>query len=89
MPRYIVERTMGQLTPEQWEDTAKRSSEAIKTLGGSVVWIRSHISHAEGKVYCEYDAPSSEAVAEVSRLAGMPVDRISEISLEVSPTMFV
>jgi len=89
MPRYIVERTIGQLSNEEWQDTAKRSKSAISQVNSGVVWIRSYISHAEGKVYCEYDAPSSEAVAEVSRLAGLPVDQISEISLEISPTMFV
>ena len=89
MPRYIVERTVGQLTREQWEDTARKAKSAIRELDRGVVWVRSYISHAEGKVYCEYDAPSSEAVEEMSRMAGLPIDQISEISLEISPTMFV
>lgn len=88
MPRYIVERNMGAMTPEDIEATGRKSTEALAQIDG-VVWIRSYISHAEGKVYCEYDAPSREAVMEVSRLAGLPVDRISEINLEISPTMFM
>jgi Nickel responsive protein SCO4226-like len=43
----------------------------------------------EGKIYCEYEAPNPEAILEHARRAGLPVDRISEISLEVSPAMFV
>jgi hypothetical protein len=53
-----------------------------------VVWIRSYISEAEGKIYCEYEAPSPETVREHARRAGFRVDRISEISLTVEPAMF-
>lgn len=88
MPRYIIERNVGQLSREQLDAVGRKSNEVVAGLQG-VVWIRSYISHAEGKIYCEYDAPSEEAVREHARLAGMPADKISEISLEVSPTMFV
>ena len=53
-----------------------------------VRWIRSYVSDAEGKIYCEYDAPSPEAIREHARRAGLPVDRISEIALEINPAMF-
>jgi hypothetical protein len=53
-----------------------------------VVWIRSYVSDAGGKIYCEYDAPNPEAIREHARRAGLPVDRITEVSLEISPLMF-
>ena len=53
-----------------------------------VRWIRSYVSDAEGKMYCEYDAPSIEAIREHARRAGLPVDLVSEIVLEIDPTMF-
>jgi hypothetical protein len=87
MPRYIIERNVGQLTREEIEAGGRKSNEVVATMPG-VVWIRSYISHAEGKIYCEYDAPDEEAVLEHARLAGIPVDRISEISLEINPAMF-
>jgi hypothetical protein len=46
------------------------------------------VSEAEGKIYCEYDAPSPELILEASRRVGLPVDRISEVSIEISPEMF-
>ncbi len=52
-------------------------------------WIRSYYSAGEGKIYCEYDAPNAEAVLEHARRAGIPADRVSEVSLEISPAMFV
>ncbi len=53
-----------------------------------VVWIRSYVSESEGKIYCEYDAPDADAIREHARRAGIPVDRITEIALEISPAMF-
>ena len=89
MPRYIVERSVGRLSEEELQAVGKKANEVVADYGTSVVWIRSYISHAEGKVYCEYDAPSRETVMELSRLQGLPFDRISEIDLEISPSMFV
>jgi hypothetical protein len=87
MPRYIIERSVPGLTDEQLDAAARRSITAIGEMKG-VRWIRSYVSAAEGKIYCEYDAPDPEAVREHARRAGLPVDRISEVSLEISPAMF-
>lgn len=87
MPRYIIERTVGRLTREQLDAAGRKSNEVIAGMPG-VVWIRSYVSDAEGKIYCEYDAPSAEAVLEHARRAGLPVDRISEVAIEISPAMF-
>jgi hypothetical protein len=88
MPRYIIERSVGLLSKEELDAAGRRSNQAIAQIPG-IVWIRSYVSEAEGKIYCEYDAPSPEAIREHARLAGMPVDKISEVSLEISPLMFV
>lgn len=88
MPRYIIERTTGALTSEQLEAAGKKSKEVVERMDG-VVWVRSYVSDVEGKIYCEYDAPDEAAVRRHAELAGLPVDRISEVSLEISPSMFV
>ena len=87
MPRYIIERNVGTLTPEELEEGGRRSLAAIAELDG-VVWIRSYISGAEGKIFCEYEAPNEEAIREHGRRAGFPVDKISEVTMEISPEMF-
>ncbi|HXW07336.1 MAG TPA: DUF4242 domain-containing protein [Vicinamibacterales bacterium] len=87
MPRYLIERTVGKLTREEIDAGSRRSIEVLSELPG-VVWIRSYISDAEGKIYCEYEAPSAELIREHARRAGLPVDRIVEIDLEISPAMF-
>jgi hypothetical protein len=88
MPRYIIERDVGALNMEELQEGARKSKEVIAGLPG-VVWIRSYISEAEGKIYCEFEAPDSEAIMEHARRAGQRVDRISEIALEIDPAMFV
>ena len=87
MPRYIIERNVGSLTEEELTAAAKRSNEVIDGMEG-VVWIKSYVSEAEGKIYCEYDAPSPDAIIEHARRAGLPADKISEVKMEISPAMF-
>ena len=42
----------------------------------------------EGKIYCEYIAPSPEAVSEQARPPGIPAHRNSEVALEINPGSF-
>jgi hypothetical protein len=87
MPRYIIERTVGTLSRDDLEAAGRKSNEVIAGMPG-VIWIRSYVSDTEGKIYCEYDAPDAEAVLEHARRAGLPVDRIAEVAMEISPAMF-
>ena len=90
MPRYIIERTLpglDQMTPEAFEEAARVSIDVAARLG--VVWIRSYVSEAAGKIYCEYEAPNPAAILEHARLAGLPADNIAEVTMEIAPAMFV
>lgn len=87
MPRYLIERNVGTISPEELQAVGRKSNAVLDEMR-DVRWIRSYISHAEGKIYCEYDAPSVQAILEHARRAGIPADRISEVSLEISPEMF-
>jgi hypothetical protein len=87
MPRYIIERSVPGLTRAELDAAGRRSVAVLDEMSG-VVWIRSYVSDTDGKIYCEYDAPHPEAIREHARRAGLPVDRITEVSLEISPAMF-
>ncbi len=88
MPRYIIERSVPGLTRAALDAAARRSIQVLAEMP-EVKWIRSYVSDAEGKIYCEYDAPSVDAIVEHARRAGLPVDRVSEVAMEISPAMFV
>jgi hypothetical protein len=47
----------------------------------NVTWIHSYVSVERGKTFCVYDAPSPEAVRLTARANGLPVDRITEVSV--------
>jgi hypothetical protein len=87
MPRYIIERTVGSISMEELQAVGRKSNTVLDGMP-EIRWIRSYVSQAEGKIYCEYDAPSAEAIREHARRTGIPADRISEVSLEISPAMF-
>ena len=88
MPRFIIERVVPGLTREELMAAGRRSAAVLADMP-DVRWIRSYVSDVEGKIYCEYDAPSLEAIREHAQRAGMPADRISLVALEINPTMFV
>ncbi len=87
MPRYIIERNMKPESPEQLAEVGKLSVKVCDDMEG-VVWIRSYVSEAEGKVYCEYEAPNPAAILEHASRVGIPADKISEVSMEIDPSMF-
>jgi Nickel responsive protein SCO4226-like len=87
MPRYLIERVVGTLTKEQIDAGSRRAMEVMAEMPG-LVWIRSYVSDVDGKIYCEYEAPNPEAIREHARRAGLRVDRIIEVALEISPAMF-
>ena len=86
MPKYIVFRTVGKLS-EEIEATSSRSLEALGRMS-EVLWIRSYYSAEEGKIYCEYEAPSAELIFEHAQRAGLPFDH-AEVVRELEPAMFL
>jgi hypothetical protein len=88
LPRYIIERSIGRVTRDDIFD-AGRTSTVVLAAMPDVRWIRSYVSEVDGKMYCEYDAPSVDAILEHARRAGLPVDRISEIAMEINAAMFL
>jgi len=76
------------MSDDQLRAAVARSKQALAEMTG-ITWIKSYISESDGKIFCEYDAPNEEAIMEHARRAGLPVDRICQVSLEISPAMFV
>ncbi|CAN5880571.1 hypothetical protein BH23ACT11_BH23ACT11_08750 [soil metagenome] len=86
MSKYVIVRTVGELTDEQIEVAGKKSIEVLDEMP-NVRWIRSYYSAEEGKLYCEYEAPSIELVFEHAQRANLPVDRATVVQ-ELEPAMF-
>lgn len=86
MPRFMVTRTLPPLTSEQLESVGKNVVSACDQMG--IQWIRSHVT-ADGKhSFCEFEAPSAEACREHAEIAGLPVDDVIPIGMELGPGQF-
>jgi hypothetical protein len=86
MPIYLAHRTVVESSEEDLEATFVRAKEAADQMP-EVRWIRSYYSAEEGKIYCEYEAPSVEAIVEHARRAGLTLDSVMVVR-ELEPTMF-
>ena len=86
MSKYLVIRTVGELSEEELGAAIDKGIEAVDQVPG-VRWVRSYYSAEEGKVYCEYEAPSAQALFEHARIAGIPLDRCTVVQ-NLEPSMF-
>lgn len=86
MSKYVIVRTVGELTDAEIEVASKKSIEVLEEMP-NVRWIRSYYSAEEGKLYCEYEAPGIELVFEHAQRANLPVDRAMVVQ-ELEPAMF-
>ena len=86
MPKFLTVRTIPPLTEEQLITASKRSITTGAEIG--VKWIKSYYSARDGKLYCEWEAPSVDAIYEHAKLMNSPVDSVSIISDEFDPSMF-
>ncbi len=86
MPTYIAVRTIAEeLTEEAFEAAAETSRELREQM--SVRWVRSYYSVEDGKLYCEYEAPSLELLLEYGRRSGVPFDQATVVR-NFEPSMF-
>jgi hypothetical protein len=87
MPRYMVQRTLPPLTPEQLNAIGRKVVEVCQEMPG-LEWIRSHLT-ADGKhSFCEFEAPDAESCREHARRFGLLVDEVLPIGMEIGPGTF-
>jgi len=79
MPRYVIERELpAGLTDAEIEDAVRRAI-AVNAAQPSIRWLHSNLTVDRRKFFCEYEAPSPDAVREAARLAEIPCDRVTEV----------
>jgi hypothetical protein len=83
MPRYLVQRTFAEgLQIPVDEEGAKACLAVVDTnAGAGVTWVHSYVSRDKSTTVCVYDGPNPEAIRRVAELNGLPVDRITEVSV--------
>ena len=87
MSRYMVTRTLPPLTPEQLEQVGKKVVAACDEIQG-MTWIRSHLTTDGKHSFCEFEAPSADLCREHAASAGLPVDDVIPLGMEIGPSQF-
>ena len=86
MATFLIERTVpgaSELTPEQLQDIARTSNEAVDGLGVAYTWHQSYV--AGDKIYCLHETDDAETIREHARRGGFPADVVVEVAAEFGP----
>lgn len=86
MPRYVILRDFSHVSEDEMEAVGAKLKAAEDAVGG-IRWVRSWDADEKGKVYCEYEAPSVEALLEATTRGGFPVTP-NAITQVLEPGMF-
>ena len=83
MPRYMVERNFaeGLHIPVTADGAAACLNVVDKNADLGVTWVHSYVSEDKNKTFCVYDGPSPEAIRQAAERTGLPVDKISKVSV--------
>jgi hypothetical protein len=88
MPEFVIEKDMvglGDLSPFQQQQTARRSCSALHGITPEIVWVQSYLT--ADKVYCVYRAPSEQALRdEIDKWDIPPPISICEIKQVIGPS---
>ncbi len=81
--RYLVERTFpeGLIIPVNEKGSEICLTVVSKNAEDNVTWIHSYVTEDKKKTFCIYDAPSPEAIKKVADKNGLPVDRVTKVSV--------
>jgi hypothetical protein len=83
MPRYLVERTFPDglhIPVDEGGAVTVRAVVECNTAEG-VTWVHSYVSEDKRRTFCVYDAPDQGAIRATAETNGLPVDRITEVSV--------
>jgi len=83
MPRYMIERTFEGGLPVRSDAAGAEVCAAVvrRNADEGVTWLHSYVSDDGNKTFCVYDGPSPEAIRKTAAVNGLPLDRITEISV--------
>jgi hypothetical protein len=87
MPRFLLERTVGDVTREQLDAIAERSQQIRGERYPQITWEHTHVVRTpEGlKAFCLYDSPDADSVKQHAAELGLPLDRFHEVETDLSP----
>jgi len=80
MPRFIAVHTLP-LTDAEFTNSMKQLSELLSQLPPGVAFHRTYCSFADHKFFCDWEAPSKEALEQLFEAQDRPFDAIYPVRL--------
>ncbi|MCU1676941.1 MAG: hypothetical protein JWM93_1699 [Frankiales bacterium] len=87
MPRYLLERIVGDVSRADLDAIAARSTEIRLERFPQITWEHTHVVRAgDGlRAFCLYESPDAESVRAHADAMGLPVERMLEVETDLSP----
>ena len=87
MPRYFMERTVGDVTRAQLDQIAARSQKIREERFPEIMWEHTHVVRSPDglKAFCVYESPNADSVKDHAEALGLPVERLYEVETDLSP----
>ena len=81
--RYLVERDFpdGLVIPTNEKGCQIVNGVVSNNIEEHVTWVHSYVTSDKKKTFCIYDAPSPEAIRRVAEKNGLPVNKITEVTV--------
>lgn len=83
MPRYLVERDFPEALAIPVNADGRKAMDGVIATNAdlSVNWVHSYVSPDRRHTFCIYDAPNPEAIRKVAALNGLPVNKITQVTV--------
>jgi len=87
MMRFLLERTVGDVSRAELDEIAERSTEIRLARFPQVEWEHTHVVRTEAglKAFCLYEAPDAASVLAHAEALGLPVERFFEVETDLEP----
>jgi uncharacterized protein DUF4242 len=87
MPRYLLERTLGDVTRADLDDIAAHSTEIRLADFPQIEWEHTHVVRTDAglKAFCVYESPDQDSVLAHAEALGLPVERCLEVETDLAP----
>jgi len=83
MARYMIERQFPNGLSIPLDDDGKKAVASViaNNAEHGVTWVHSYVNPDRTATFCVYDGPTPEAIRKVAERNGLPVNRITEVSV--------
>jgi hypothetical protein len=87
MPRYLLERSLGEVTRAELDAIAGRSQEIRAARYPQITWEHTHVVRTDAGMtaFCLYDSPDADSVKRHAAELGLPLERFHEVMTDLAP----